>query len=66
MRVQDMSARYFRIKAGKYSFARHIVERFITDEGTYWLVTNTDNGETVRVDNFTQAKEYINNLGQGN
>ena len=60
-----MSNDYIRLKAGRYSFARFDVERFISDEPTYWLVTNKQNGERVRVDNFKQAKEYITKLETG-
>ena len=60
-----MSSPYFRVRAGKYSFARHDVERFITDEETYWLVTNRENGERVRLDNFKQCCNYIDNLQTG-
>lgn len=56
---------YHRVRAGVYSFPRHSVQRFVTDEETYWTVTNINNGEQVRVDNFGQAKYYIAKLEQG-
>lgn len=60
-----MTNNYIRRKAGLYSFPRFDVERFVSDEPTYWLVTNTQNGERVRVDNFKEAKKYIIKLETG-
>lgn len=60
-----MKSSFIRVRAGFYSFARHEAQRFITDEETYWLVTNKQNGERVRLDNFKQCCDYINNLQTG-
>jgi len=56
---------YFRIRAGEYSFKSHKAQRFYDGDEIYWLVTNENNGERARLDNFHKVVEYIAKIEGG-